>query len=372
MRVAVMMPRACPWSRRTALALGQEGLEIHVVDFADETTNDWLREDQPFLKADVQEFCADVAGVHLLRSSTASGLKYVLAAPQLRRTLRDCRADLFLGLYGGGYATLVWSSGFRPYALYVVGSDVLAVRGVKRWVARRTLSTASLLLVNGDYLARKTRELVPATPLVPLLLGIDPDVFSLGKPAPAPIRILCTRAFGPVYNNECIIRALALLPADLPNYEVVFTSPGLLLGEMRSLADQLLAREVRERVFFLGGVSHEKLVENYRNSHVFVSMSRSDGTSGALLEALSCGLYPVLSDIPQNREWVNESVENGLLVPLDESRALASALSRAIRDHSARERCRDYNRKQTVERANSKENMALAAGYLRRIVSGRQ
>ena len=93
-------------------------------------------------------------------------------------------------------------------------------------------------------------------------------------------------------------------------------------------------------------------------------MSRSDGTSTALLEALSCGLFPILSDIPQNREWIDSTANNGILVPLDKPAKLADALSCAIQDEQWRRRAGKYNRSLILERADSRKNMDILVSKL--------
>jgi glycosyltransferase involved in cell wall biosynthesis len=66
--------------------------------------------------------------------------------------------------------------------------------------------------------------------------------------------------------------------------------------------------EVLDRVHFPGQVSEAELPNYYRAADLYVSASHSDGTSISLLEALACGCPVLVSDIPGNREWV----ENGL------------------------------------------------------------
>jgi glycosyltransferase involved in cell wall biosynthesis len=76
------------------------------------------------------------------------------------------------------------------------------------------------------------------------------------------------------------------------------------------------------------------------------------------MEALACGVFPVLSDIPANAEWIDPALENGLLVPLDDPPSLASALTRAIDDEGLRSRAEAYNRAQILRRADA-NTMAL-------------
>jgi glycosyltransferase involved in cell wall biosynthesis len=366
------MPLACPWSRRTALRLGECGVDVHVVDFADESKEGWLSTRHEFVADSVRAFRESVAGVHLIESSiTSSRLRYLLLGSKLRRILEKCRADVFLALEGGGYAVIGYLSGFRPYGVYVIGSDVLLARGIRRQMARVALGGAETLFVNGGYLAERTRGLVPRVRAVPLLLGIDTDAFTPADPPASPVKIVCTRPFLPVYNNEYLIRALTQVPDDVVDYELTFVSPGPLLDEARALADRVLSPRTRSRVRFLGGVTHEQLIDLVRHAHIYVSCSVSDGTSGSLLEAMSCGLFPVLSDIPQNHEWVDDRQQNGILFPLDQPAALARAFIEALSQPERRARVRMFNVRQVTDRADSRTNIRRLAAYLEEMARAR-
>ena len=87
-----------------------------------------------------------------------------------------------------------------------------------------------------------------------------------------------------------------------------------------------------------------------------------------MLEAMACGLFPVLSDIPPNREWVDPAVGNGLLVPLNDPVALAGALLRAMSDKALREKAAVINRGLVLERASSRRNMAYMAERLESLI----
>jgi len=151
----------------------------------------------------------------------------------------------------------------------------------------------------------------------------------------------------------------------LPDYTVTFVSKGPGLDAARRFADASLPPPVRKRVSFLGGVSNDALVAVLRKAHVYVSASLSDGTSISLLEALASGLFPVLSDLPQNREWIDPGLENGILFPPGDPTALASALGRAISKPALRAGARGYNRQMTVDRADNRKSMIRLAGMLK-------
>ena len=373
MRLAVLMAVKSPWSRQIAILLSELGHTIHIIDFRDsrdsnETNSSVISQDS-YQAEDISMLYNSVSEAHSLKSKFRSNINYILQAPKIAKICRDRRVDAILTLYGGGNALAAWLSRVRPYSVYVVGSDVLLIKGINRWLTRTTLNSAGLVFSNGKYLAEKTRELAPSANVIPLLLGVDTTRFSPGSKVSNPVRIVCTRRFEPVYNNDSLIHALASMPSLSEDLKVTFTSDGALIDSAQNLTKSLLPPAIQQKIEFLGGVSDNILLENVRSAHIFVSMSRSDGTSTSLLEALSCGLFPVLSDIPQNREWIDSSVNNGILVPLDQPEALADALSRAIKDKAWRERVSEYNRNLILERACSRRNMEHLATKLEAIIS---
>ncbi len=367
MRIVALLPLESPWSRNTALWLTRLNHAVHIVDFR--------RSDIGYLGAspqshaqDIDSFQRSVAGVHLIDVPTRSSLRYSMGAIPLRKIVRDCRADVVLSLYSGGLLLMAYVSGCRPYATYVVGSDVLRIGGFRKWLGRKMLVSADKVFVNGLYLAERTRSLAPRANITPLYLGVDRERYSPGEPPASPVHIACTRGFLPIYNNEYLIRALALLPEPVPDFRVSFLSSGPLLASVRSLADKLLTADRRGRVEFLGGVTEGRLLSILRSSHVYVSLSRSDGTSISTLEALACGLFPVLSDIPPNREWVDPALGNGILVPLDRPEELATALARAMADPAGRARAAEINRRLVLERADASRNMQTLSAILEEVV----
>ena len=360
MRLAVIMNLKSPWSRDIVTILGDLGVEVHVIDFESPGSEAAYMAFQDTKQASsIEGFKQRIADLHLLRSAHTSGLRYLTGAAEVRKICKRIDASLLLTLYAGGSAMMAWASGFRPYAVYTVGSDVLLASGLRRTISRFVLRNAALVLSNGKYLAERTREMSPTARVESLYIGVDTSRFSFEpRPRSSGTSFVSSRGFIPVYNNEAIIRALSLMSEAAKQISFTFVSSGPQLHEAETLADRVLPAEVRRNVEFMGGADTATLSQVMREAEIYVSMSRSDGTSTSLLEAFACGVFPVLSDIPANREWLDSSVQNLLLVPLDDDQALADALTRALEDPALRERGVAHNRALVESRADIRRTMA--------------
>ena len=65
---------------------------------------------------------------------------------------------------------------------------------------------------------------------------------------------------------------------------------------------------------------YEENIDLVAKSRFLLSLTNSDGASLSVMEGMAVGTVPILSDIPANREWVDDGV-NGFLVPLDNVQA---------------------------------------------------
>ncbi|MGH8220311.1 MAG: glycosyltransferase [Steroidobacteraceae bacterium] len=98
---------------------------------------------------------------------------------------------------------------------------------------------------------------------------------------------------------------------------------GPLLGEVRR---RIAARPLlRGRVHLLGRVPHRQVELLMRAADVFVLGSHRESCGNALLEALACGLPPVVTDIPSFRK-LTAGAAVGALWPCGDAEALCNAL----------------------------------------------
>ena len=369
MRLAILMPLTVTWSREVAVSLAGMGHEIHAIDFEREVEGNYLRDREDIHTPAINRLRRAIAGIHTIPGKSISQMRYALYAPRLAKTFRETKAEMLLTLWGGGFAAIAYLSGIRPYAVFVGGGDILRVSGIQKAMSKKALSKASVVLANGDFFARRAQEFAPGASVIPLYYGIDPSRFMPGNPPASPVVILCTRGFSRPYNNGYLIEAIATMPANVPDFRVVFTSAGETLEETKRLADTILSPEMRRRVEFLNGVTDDGMLENLQKAHVYSSASLYDGTSISLLEALSCGLYPVVSDIPANTEWIREDGCNGKLFPLNEPAAYGRVLIQAIEDAGSRARAGVLNRQAILDRADSRKTIANLASILKGVQS---
>lgn len=99
------------------------------------------------------------------------------------------------------------------------------------------------------------------------------------------------------------------------------TAPLLKAVNERIASDPTLS----QRVTLLGRVPHEHVEQLMRAADIFVLGSHREGSGYSLIEALACGLPPVVTDIPSFRSLTGAGTV-GALWPCGDARALGAAL----------------------------------------------
>lgn len=359
MRIAILMNIGSPWSREVALLIANAGHEVFVIDFVtDDWSDNYIKRNDGYQVGDIVAFESAVAGIRLLRTIWKSNFRYLSCAGQLRQNLVNDQIEILLTLYGGGNATMAWLSAFRPYVAWVVGSDILLTSGMLARVQALALSKAALVPANGRYLADRAQVLAPRAKVKMLLHGLDLTKYRRSQKPAGEVVVLCTRGFTPIYQNDFIVRGIAQLSEPVAvQCRFVFAASGPELENVKTLACSIMDDARMRRLEFIGGVGRERMLALLDQAHIFVSMARSDGTATSLLEALACGLYPILSDIPANREWVSADARNGRLVQLDSPVDFASQLEAAIAERDRWCEIGEKNRRALEERADGRLNI---------------
>jgi glycosyltransferase involved in cell wall biosynthesis len=166
-------------------------------------------------------------------------------------------------------------------------------------------------------------------------------------------RILSNRKLTPVYGVSTLIDAFPAVREAYHQATLTVAGDGELRADLLQRAERSIARRA---IVFVGDVDHHRMPALLRDHHIYVSTSLSDTTSVSLLEAMACGLFPIVSDIPANREWIEDGV-NGCLVPIQQPMRLAMTIIDVWKDETLRDRAIRANLELVRDKAEWHSNM---------------
>jgi glycosyltransferase involved in cell wall biosynthesis len=125
---------------------------------------------------------------------------------------------------------------------------------------------------------------------------------------------------------DLLVEAWAEVAEEHPGWTLQIWGEGELAGELGRQAEEL---GISDSVRLMGWTS--TLQEQMAEASLFVLSSRAEGYPRVILEAMACGLPVVSADCPSGpREMITSGVD-GVLVPSEDPRALAAAISDMIR-----------------------------------------
>ena len=235
-----------------------------------------------------------------------------------------------------------WVAAIRkiPFVISVHGSDIYMAQSnwLFRTVASSIFKRASAVTACSPELRQSAIAMrAPKTTLL-LPYGADAEVF---HPAPYPlenrrvfgwseIEIVVASLGRLVYKKgfNILISALPEIVSRFPGVRLVVGGEGPLREELVREADRL---GISNHVSFMGRIPWDHVQEFLASADIFVLPSikdkygNVDGLPNVLLEAMSCGIPVIASDIG----GITMAVENGrtgMVVPSGDSHALANAI----------------------------------------------
>lgn len=253
---------------------------------------------------------------------------YPMLVLRLLRLLSVTDAEIVFCAYGGRMATscAVAKRIARTRCrllIFAAGSDVLALSRLGRSLAARVYRSADLVLANGERLREETTDMSGSRLVRNWQHGVDAGRVPFCPAGPLN-RIVVTRRLEPIYDNETIVRAIALLKwRHQTELHLDFAGSGSQRLRLETLAVEL---RVSDQITFRDGYQPSEIAEVLSPAGIYVSAALSDGTSNSLLEAVLAGMRVVVSATPANLEWIGEDRVHGWTFPVGSADSMAKAI----------------------------------------------
>jgi sugar transferase (PEP-CTERM/EpsH1 system associated) len=220
------------------------------------------------------------------------------------------------------------------------GRDIYDLDGRKRryqWLRRGLAPIISRFVCVSADLSDWLVEVVgiPAKKVKQIYNGVDPSRFSPrrgARPALAPAGFLNDNTtlvgtvgrLAEVKNQHSLVHAFSMLMSDEPSLRdrlrLALIGDGPLYNELQQLSERL---GIKDLVWMPG--DRRDVPELLRMLDIFALPSLAEGISNTVLEAMASGLPVVATRTGGTPELITDG-ENGLLVPVSDHKALASAL----------------------------------------------
>ncbi len=271
---------------------------------------------------------------------------WAAAAKRFEQIIHEISPDLMHAgpIPLGGYLTAL--ADFHPALMMSWGSDVLAFPNVSasaKEIVQFSLRHCDMAIADCEAVRQWMAELsgLAAERIVTLPWGVDLKVFRR-KRSSLGIRkklgwsdfklIISTRSLDPIHSPLVLLKAMKYV------FRVRSDTRLLILGEgslRRAVESYIQANGLGSRAHLASQVSESLLADYFAEADLYVSATECDGSSISLLQAMACGLAPIVADACGNREWIKNG-ENGWLYPAGDDQALAQVILRALADDDAR------------------------------------
>jgi glycosyltransferase involved in cell wall biosynthesis len=297
--------------------------------------------------------------------------------PELRAILRDLRPDLMHAGPVQSCAYLGALAGFHPLVVMSWGSDLLLHanhNGEWRKATEIALQGADGLFCDCNSVRHAAERYTqfPDSRIVQFPWGIEAGLFSPQGPLleggavePDTIPVISTRSWEPLYEPVVLLEAFERAYRENRQMRLLLLGSGSQASDVREF---IVRRGMEGVITTPGRIVRSELPKWFRAAKVYISCSKSDGTSVSLLEAMATGLPAVVTDIPSNREWVTDG-KNGWVASAGSSSDFARALlCAASLGSEQRKAISERNQEMIRERANWDANFPTLLDLYDRLV----
>jgi glycosyltransferase involved in cell wall biosynthesis len=325
-----------------------------------------------------------VEGCKIFKLEKGRKFKYITywrRIREIRSLLKEINPDVIHAHYITTYGFMAALTGFHPLVTSVWGSDILIESKSSRMMKKRAeQATKAADLYHCDGIKpRKALEEhgVPSDKIVTIGFGIDharasPDartdeIKERHGFSSHPV-IISLRSLYPIYDIGSLVKAIPLVLTSHPEARFLIVGGGPEEMMLKELARSL---KVEDKVIFVGRIPYEEIPRYLASSDIYVSTSLSDaGLAASTGEAMACELPVVITEDPDNRDWVTDG-HNGFIVPVKSPEKLAEKMNVLLENESLRKEFGKRNRKVILERNDYNREMSKMEKEYKRLAGNK-
>ena len=297
----------------------------------------------------------------------------LLKANEIKSIVRKIKPDIVHSHYATSYGIVGALVNYHPYVITALGSDILISPNnsiIYRKLLKFAFKRADWITVMANHMKLAMLNIGNfdlKTEVVPF--GIDTNLFNANnrKVNENHFVITSTRNFEDVYNIPHLLNALSKIKSQIPNLRLNLIGGGSKREFIEKLVKELGLTNFTK---FYGKIPQSEMVKILNKSHVFVSVSLSDGNNISLNEAMACGIFPIVTDIAANTQWITHQ-ENGFLVAINDVVQLADLILESYNHYSEwSEKSFKINQKIIHEKADWHKNLKIVENKYMLLTNG--
>jgi glycosyltransferase involved in cell wall biosynthesis len=282
---------------------------------------------------------------------------FVSKLRMVRKTVRIINPSVLHAHQVIGHGMWGALSGYHPFVVSAWGTDIEILANqswLNRSIAKYVIKKADIIHVPAKSMVATVKKLgCPKEKIFIQIFGSDTKVFNpdvreetLKKRYNSDYLVISIRVLDRIYKVDTLIRTIPIIIKKFPRTKFLILGKGEQRQYLEKLALQL---GVIDNTVFMGWRERHEIPRYLSSSDIYVdTLAASAGISIGLLEAMSCGLPPVVAKIPGVDEAVEDGV-NGLIFPPGDHEALARKILELLSDDSRRKQMGAAARKTAVE-----------------------
>lgn len=293
-----------------------------------------------------------------LREPNFRKLKYLRCVFFLRKIIRDFSPDLIHAHYISSYGLLGYLSGFHPLILSAWGSDVYYFpekSKLNNQMIKFLLARADVVCSSSNVMANHIQKKFNRNDVVVVPFGVDINYFKSDQKEPSNFTVGTIKSIEDHNGIECIIDAAKIIKQNYDKeIDFVIVGKGTLMNRMIKRVDDY---DLKSNIKFLGFINHDQIVDHYNKLSIFVAVSLRESFGVSILEAASCSVPSITSNIGGLIE-VNLHTKTGRVIEPNNPEQLANEIIYFYENEEIRKKMGNIARRRVEKHFNWNDNVS--------------